>query len=263
VIVQRSITFLICCGNVWFAWLGLSQCLTVLIIDRHCKLVHIRIADTHQINMTSKLHIGLATIVAISIGSAHAQQSVRYVPAKAIPCQYGLPPSALQKLPPQSMRSAVRVSLNAQGKVEDAVLEQSSGDVTFDRLAIREARMADCKPFLDVDGNAIPVETNLLFAVTSAEFRPDVSSETFAAKVERLVRAKIVWDGQTNHLRTTISVRCSSDGKLLSAAIVRSSGNPEWDAVALSAVQHSDPMPLDSDGKTPKNFKVTVQPGPA
>jgi TonB family protein len=212
--------------------------------------------------MKSKLHIGLATIIAISIGSAHAQQSARYVPAKTIPCQYGLPPGALHKLPPQSLRSAVRVFLNVQGKVEDAVLEQSSGDVTFDRLAVREARLAVCKPFLDVDGNAIPVETNFLFTVTSAEFRPDVSSETFAAKVERLVRANIVWDGRTDHLRTTISVRCSPNGKLLSATIVRSSGNPEWDAVALSAVQHSDPMPPDLDGKTPKNFRVTVQPGP-
>ncbi|CAD6525994.1 hypothetical protein LMG28140_01788 [Paraburkholderia metrosideri] len=213
--------------------------------------------------MTSKLQIGLTTIIAISIGSAHAQQSVRYVPVKAIPCQYALPPSALQKLPPQSLRSAVRVSINAHGKVEDAVLEQSSGDLAFDRLAVHEARQAVCKPFLDVDGNAIPVETNFLFAVTSAEFRPDVSSETFAAKVERLVRAKILWDGETGHLRTTISVRCSSDGKLLSATIVRSSGNPEWDAVALSAVQHSEPMPSDLDGKTPKNFRITVQPGSA
>ena len=85
---------------------------------------HIRIAYTHQINMKSKLHIGLATIIAISIGSPHAQQSARYVPAKTIPCQYGLPPSALHKLPSQSLRSAVRVSLNAQGKVEDAVLER-------------------------------------------------------------------------------------------------------------------------------------------
>jgi TonB family protein len=221
-----------------------------------------RIAYTQQINMKSKLHIGLATIIAISIGSAHAQQSARYVPAKTIPCQYGLPPGALHKLPPQSLRSAVRVFLNVQGKVEDAVLEQSSGDVTFDRLAVRETRLAVCKPFLDVDGNAIPVETNFLFTVTSAEFRPDVSSETFAAKVERLVRANIVWDGRTDHLRTTISVRCSPNGKLLSATIVRSSGNPEWDAVALSAVQHSDPMPPDLDGKTPKNFRVTVQPGP-
>jgi TonB family protein len=232
-----------------------------LVMDRHCKLVHI--ADAPKINMTSKRHIGLATILAVSIGSANAQQSAPYVPVNAIPCQYGLPPSALEELPPQSLRSAVRVSLNAQGKVKDAVLEQSSGNLTFDRLAVHEAWLAVCKPFLDASGTAVPVETNFLFAATSAEFRPDMASETFAAKVKRLVRAKIVWDGQSDHLRTTISVRCSSDGKLLSVKIVRSSGNPEWDAVALSAVQHSDPMPPDLNGKTPKNFRVTVQSGPA
>ena len=213
--------------------------------------------------MTTKLHIGLAAIIAIGTGNAHAQQSARYVPANTIPCQYGLPPSALYKLPPQSLRAVVRVSLDAKGKVEDAVLELSSGDVTFDRLAVRETQRAVCRPFSDAGGKAVPVETNFLFAVTSAEFRPDASSETFAAKVERLVRAHIVSNGQADNLRTTISVHCSADGKLLSATIIRSSGNPEWDAVALGAVRHSDPMPPDLDGKTPKYFRVTVQPGPA
>jgi TonB family protein len=216
-----------------------------------------------KINMRSKLRLALATTIAISIASVHAEPSARYVPAKTIPCEYGLPPNALYRLPPQSLRAAVRVSLDAQGKVENALLEQSSGDAAFDHLAIHASRLAACKPFSGIDGKAIPVETNFLFAVASAEFRPEASSETFAAKVERRVRANIVWGGQAAHLKTTISVQCASDGKLLSARIYRSSGNPRWDAVALSAVQHSAPMPPDVDGKTPKNFRVTVQPGPA
>jgi TonB family protein len=205
-----------------------------------------------KINMRSKLRLALATTIAISIASVHAEPSARYVPAKTIPCEYGLPPNA-----------AVRVSLDAQGKVENALLEQSSGDAAFDHLAIHASRLAACKPFSGIDGKAIPVKTNFLFAVASAEFRPEASSETFAAKVERRVRANIVWGGQAAHLKTTISVQCASDGKLLSARIYRSSGNPRWDAVALSAAQHSAPMPPDVDGKTPKNFRVTVQPGPA
>ncbi|WP_233874296.1 TonB family protein [Paraburkholderia adhaesiva] len=213
--------------------------------------------------MTDKLLVGLAATVTIGIGSAHALPSSQYVPAGRIPCHYGLPPEALYKLPPQRLFAAVRVYLDEHGKVKDAVLEKSSGDSAFDSLAVRQSRQAICKPFFDVGGNPVQVETNFTFAVESAELRPDPSSESFAAQVERRIRANVVWDGETGHLQTTISVRCSTDGKLLSAKIVRSSGNPAWDVAALKAVQRSDPMPTDIYGRTPKYFKVTVQPGPA
>jgi colicin import membrane protein len=199
----------------------------------------------------------------MSAGNVLAQSSLPYVPAHRIPCRYDLPSDALDQLPPQSLNAAVRVSLDAQGNVKDAVLEQSSGDAAFDALAVRQSRKAVCKPFFDVDGTSIPVVTNFVFPVASAEFRPAAASETFAAKVARRVRPNIVWDRPSGDLETTISVRCSQEGKILSATIVRSSGNPEWDAVALSAVERSDPMPSDTDRKTPKAFNVTIRPGPA
>jgi colicin import membrane protein len=57
-----------------------------------------------------------------------------------------------------------------------------------------------------------------------------------------------------------VTVRCAPTGTLLSATIMRSSGNAQWDDAALRAVQRSDPMPLDTDGKAPANFKVIVRP---
>jgi TonB family protein len=214
-----------------------------------------------SIQMTSKFHVGLLTTMAMSAGNVLAQSSPPYVPAQSIACQYGLPSDALQKLPTQHLTAAVRVSLDARGKVKDAVLAQSSGDAAFDALTVRQSRKAVCKPFSDVDGTSIPVVTIFIFPVTSAEFPPSAASESFAAKVARRIRPNIVWYGRISDLETTISVRCSQDGKLLSATIVQSSGNPEWDAVALSAVQRADPMPSGTDGTTPTNFNVTLRSG--
>ena len=213
--------------------------------------------------MKSNLHIGLAATIAISASTVLAQPSAPYVAAGRIACLYGLPSDALQKLPPQRLSAVVRVSLDRKGNVDQAVLEQSSGDVVFDALAVRQSRKAACRPFSDVDGVTVPVETNFKFAVAAAEFRPTAASETFPEKVARRVRANIAWNGQISQLQTTVSVHCSQDGKLLSTAITRSSGDPAWDAVALNAVQRSDPIPSDTDGKTPKDFTVTVTPGPA
>jgi colicin import membrane protein len=74
------------------------------------------------------------------------------------------------------------------------------------------------------------------------------------------VRPNISWGGETDGLETVISVRCSPTGTLLSAAVTRSSGNAAWDDAALRAVQRSDPMPRDIDGKTPASFKITMRP---
>ncbi|MFM0733284.1 cell envelope integrity protein TolA [Paraburkholderia sediminicola] len=86
------------------------------------------------------------------------------------------------------------------------------------------------------------------------------TSPGYADKVRRLVRPKISWGGETEGLETVVSVRCSPTGTLLDAQISRSSGNSAWDDAALRAVQLSNPMPQDIDGKTPTSFKITLRP---
>lgn len=88
----------------------------------------------------------------------------------------------------------------------------------------------------------------------------NATSPGYAEKVQRRVRPNIVWAGETAGLETVVSVRCSSSGTLLSASISRSSGNEQWDQAALRAVQRSDPMPVDTDGKAPDHFTITLRP---
>jgi colicin import membrane protein len=86
------------------------------------------------------------------------------------------------------------------------------------------------------------------------------TSPGYAEKVQRRVRPNIVWAGDTQGLETVISVRCAPTGTLLSAVVQRSSGNAQWDDAALRAVQRSDPMPLDTDGRAPATFLITMRP---
>jgi TolA protein len=79
-------------------------------------------------------------------------------------------------------------------------------------------------------------------------------------KVHRQVRPNIIWSGDTQGLETVVAVHCAPTGTLLSATITRSSGNTQWDNAALKAVQRSDPMPPDADGKTPAKFDITMRP---
>ncbi|BCQ26525.1 TonB family protein [Caballeronia sp. NK8] len=89
---------------------------------------------------------------------------------------------------------------------------------------------------------------------------PNSTSPGYSEKVQRRVRPNIVWAGETAGLETIVSVRCSPSGTLLSATITRSSGDEQWDQAVLRAVQRSDPMPVDIDGKAPAGFTIPLRP---
>lgn len=86
------------------------------------------------------------------------------------------------------------------------------------------------------------------------------ASPGYTEKVLQRVRPNIIWSGDTSGLQTVMSLRCSPTGALRSVYVIRSSGNQAWDDAALRAVQRSDPMPQDIDGKTPGSFMLTLRP---
>jgi colicin import membrane protein len=85
----------------------------------------------------------------------------------------------------------------------------------------------------------------------------DSVAPSYGEKVRRRIRANLQWHGGTATSPAVILVNCSPNGKLLSATIARSSGDSAWDDAALEAVQKSDPMPIDVNGKAPARFLIT------
>ncbi|WP_144144647.1 cell envelope integrity protein TolA [Paraburkholderia sp. BCC1884] len=88
----------------------------------------------------------------------------------------------------------------------------------------------------------------------------NAASPGYADKVRRAVLPHVSWSGDTAGLVTVISVRCSPTGTLLDSSISRSSGNSAWDDAAKRAVDLTNPMPQDINGKTPTNFLITLRP---
>jgi TonB family protein len=88
---------------------------------------------------------------------------------------------------------------------------------------------------------------------------PYPASMPYMAKLAQRINPQIIWHGSGTRLGTTIAIHCASDGKLLSATIIRSSGNPSWDTAVLEAVRRSDPLPVDTNGKAREHFNITVQ----
>jgi TonB family protein len=128
------------------------------------------------------------------------------------------------------------------------------------------ALLAMPQPLRDWSIVAASIDAKTRLASMAQPFMPGAGSPgaapggDYATQVQRRIRPNIVWAGPTLDLETVISVRCAPTGTLLSAAISRSSGNATWDMAALRAIQRSDPMPLDTDGRAPPAFSITLRP---
>lgn len=99
-----------------------------------------------------------------------------------------------------------------------------------------------------------------LAASRAAASPPATANLSYAEKVQRRIRPNIVWSGPIDHREAVVAVHCLSNGILLSVVLVRTSGDPDWDAAALRAVRNSGPMPVDFNGKAPTDFQIALRP---
>lgn len=123
----------------------------------------------------------------------------------------------------------------------------------------RRARIAQMQGLANGGGDAAS-GNGLAKSGTGSGAGGTAATAGYAEKVQRRVRPNIIWGGATQGLETVVAVHCAPDGALLSSEITHSSGNAQWDQAALRAVRASDPMPLDTNGKAPATFTITLRP---
>lgn len=166
---------------------------------------------------------------------------------------------ALKKQAQEDAQKQAKLDAQKKADAEKAAKAKAQADAQAKKLdAERRARIAQMQG--SMGGGAGTSGNGLAKSGTGSGSGGNAASPGYADKVRRRVRPNIIWAGETAGLETEISVHCSPSGTLLSANISRSSGNSQWDDAALRAVQRSDPMPQDTDGKTPSNFKITLRP---
>ena len=72
-------------------------------------------------------------------------------------------------------------------------------------------------------------------------------------KVIKKVRANITFNADSfkGNKQTIIQVRLAPDGAILSRTMTSSSGDNAWDQAVLSAIDATQSLPRDDDGKLP------------
>jgi colicin import membrane protein len=86
-------------------------------------------------------------------------------------------------------------------------------------------------------------------------------SANYAGKIIARVRPNIVLtDSVPPTLRAEVEVRAAPDGTITGRRLVKPSGNATWDEAVLRAIDRTDTLPKDDNGKVPSSILIAFTP---
>jgi colicin import membrane protein len=56
--------------------------------------------------------------------------------------------------------------------------------------------------------------------------------------------------------KVEVEVRCAPDGRIIGRRVVKSSGNSVWDETVLRAIDRTEVLPRDTDGRVPSSMVI-------
>ncbi len=86
-------------------------------------------------------------------------------------------------------------------------------------------------------------------------------SATYAGRIVAAVKPNIVFpDAIAGNPAAEVEVRAGPSGTILGRTLVRSSGVREWDEAVLRAIDRTETLPRDTDGRVPSSLVITFRP---
>jgi colicin import membrane protein len=98
-------------------------------------------------------------------------------------------------------------------------------------------------------------------AATGNAARTSGPSATYAGRIKARVKPNIVLTSTVaGNPAATVEVRVAPDGTIVSRKLMTSSGSPTWDETVLRAIDKTEVLPKDVDGRVPPTIVITFRP---
>jgi len=183
------------------------------------------------------------------------QQAEAQALADATAQQKKLALIAQKKLDQQEQRK--QAQKKAADEKKQAEEEQQQSDTRHKQALARLTQMAGVDSGSPSGGGT----SNGSGGKTAGDGRGLSMSPSYGAKVSAKLRPNIVYtDEIVGNLETVIEVRATVDGTILSRKIVKSSGNKAWDEAVINAIDKTDKLPPDADGRIPTYGTIKFRP---
>jgi colicin import membrane protein len=86
-------------------------------------------------------------------------------------------------------------------------------------------------------------------------------SASYAGRLVRAIKPNIVLtDTLTGNPAAEVEVRAAPNGSIIGRRLLKSSGSKEWDDAVLRAIDRTDTLPRDTDGRVPPTLVISFRP---
>lgn len=86
-------------------------------------------------------------------------------------------------------------------------------------------------------------------------------SASYAGRIRGKVKPNIVFgDDIPGNPMAEVEVKCAPDGTILSKRVIQTSGHKSWDDAVIKALEKTEKLPLDTDGRVPSVMVISFRP---
>jgi colicin import membrane protein len=98
-------------------------------------------------------------------------------------------------------------------------------------------------------------------AATGTAARTSGPSASYAGRIKARIKPNIVLTGNVDgNPLATVEVRLAPDGTIVGRKLTKSSGSPVWDETVLRAIDKTEKLPQDTDGRVPSSMSIDFRP---
>ena len=139
----------------------------------------------------------------------------------------------------------------AQQRSEQAKKKQQADKDRAEAEKLAEAREANLQRMLGQAGATGGATAN------GAAARSSGPSASYAGRIMARIKPNIVFtDPLDGNPIATVEVRLAPDGTIVGKRLVKSSGVKSWDDAVLRAIERTEVLPRDTDGRVPGPFEI-------
>lgn len=97
---------------------------------------------------------------------------------------------------------------------------------------------------------------------TGTAMKSSGPSDSYGGRIRARVKPNITFDPSSvsGNPAAEVEVRCAPDGTIVSRKLVKSSGNPSWDNAVLKAIDKTEVLPRDTDGRVHSPLLLVFKP---
>ena len=95
-------------------------------------------------------------------------------------------------------------------------------------------------------------------STSNTKSKPSSTTPSLSSSYKEKIKASVMSNAseQPNAGPVSVKIKSRPDGKILAKQLIRSSGDPDWDNAILQAIDKTEKLPTDIDGRTPTTMVV-------